>query len=86
MAERIDFAWAGDPATTDYYQLFEDNVMVVDNIVEPRFSLMMVDIQQGTHDYQVRGVNQFGEGPLSDPVTINFILPVKVTGLVYTVV
>jgi hypothetical protein len=84
MAERIDFSWNAGP-NTDYYQLFEDDVMVVDNILQPQFSLMMTNIVQGTHNYQVRGVNQFGEGQLSDPVTINFILPVRVTGLRYSV-
>jgi hypothetical protein len=85
MAERIDFSWDADP-NTEHYQLFEDDIMIVDNIVQPQFSLMMTNIAQGTHNYQVRGVNQFGEGQLSDPVTINFILPGQVTGLAYSIV
>lgn len=85
MASHINFSW--DPASdTDYYQLFEDGALAVDDILEPTFSLLMSGIPQGTHQYQVRGVNQFGEGPLSDPVEINFILPAKVTNLVYSLV
>ena len=83
MAERIDFSW--DAAENiDYYQLFEDGEMVVDAIGEPQFSLLMKYVEQGEHTYQVRGVNQFGEGALSDPVTINFILPAKVMNLQYS--
>jgi len=85
MAERIDFSWDADPAT-DYYQLFEDGKLVVDNIAEPQFSLLMADVPQGEYSYQVRGVNQFGEGPLSDPVTINYILPGKPQNLRYSIV
>ena len=85
MASHINFKWI-KATDIDYYQLFEDDVLVADNIMEPTFSLLMAGISQGLHQYQVRGVNQFGEGPLSDPVAINFILPAKITGLEYTLV
>lgn len=85
MAERINFTWNSGP-NSEFYQLFENGTLTVDNIVEPTFSLLMTDMVEGSYSYQVRGVNQFGEGPLSDPVVVNFIRPVKVTGLEYTIV
>lgn len=84
MYERIDFSWNAGPNAA-YYQLYENGVMIVDNIIQPQFSLLMADMVQGSYEYQVRGVNEFGPGPLSDPVTVNFILPAKVTGLKYSV-
>ena len=85
MAEHINFTWDEDD-NIDYYQLFEDGQKIVDNIVVPEFSLLMAEVEPGEHQYAVRGVNQFGEGPLSDPVTINFILPAKIQNLRFSIV
>lgn len=84
MAEKISFKWDADDAT-EYYQLFEDGNLAADNIVEPNFDLLMTNVEQGTHSYQVRGVNDFGEGELSDSVEINYILPGKPLNLVYSI-
>ena len=85
MAEKIEFTWDA-AANVDHYQLFEDGTLAVDNIVTPSFSLLMANIEQGEHSYQVRGVNQFGEGGLSTAVIVNFILPAKVQNLRFTVI
>lgn len=82
MATKIDFSWDADPQT-DHYQLFEDGELVADNIVSPDFSLLLTNVEQGLHSYQVRGVGEFGEGDLSDPLEINYVLPGKPQNLRY---
>ena len=83
MADRISFSWGADP-NTDFFRLYEDGTVVADNIIVPTFDLMMVDIPQGIHVYQVEAVNQFSN-QLSDPVTINFTIVAKPV-LAYTIV
>ena len=83
MADRISFSWGADP-NTDFFRLYEDGVAVVDNILVPTFDLMMTDIVEGSHDYQVEAVNQFST-QISDPVTINFTTVGKPV-LVYSIV
>ena len=83
MADRISFSWDADP-NTDFFRLYEDGVIVADNIIVPTFDLMMVDIDTGNHDYQVEAVNQFSS-EISDPVTINFTIVAKPV-LAYTIV
>lgn len=86
--EKISFVWDSNPAEegVDYYRLFENDTLVVDNILATNFDLLMTDKPQGNYVYTVAAVNEFGQGPLSDPVNVNFILPSQVTGLQFTVV
>jgi len=83
MATAIDFKWPADPAT-DFFRLYEDGDVVADNIVEPYFSLLMVDIAEGEHSYEVEAINQFSNKK-SAPVIINFQV-VALPVLTYTVV
>ena len=84
MSDRINFAWDADD-NINTYQLFEDGALIIDNIDYPNISLLMTDIEVGEHVYQVRGINQFGEGEFSDPVVINFTPPAKVQSLTYLI-
>jgi len=84
MSKKIEFQWQAD-GNTKFYQLFQDGELAVTSIVEPYFSLLMEGMSQGEYEFTVRGVNDFGEGPMSDPITINFILPGKILGLQYSI-
>jgi len=88
MAEKISFVWDSNPAAegVDYYQLFENGELVVDNITATNFDLLMAGKAEGRYDYQVGAVNEFGPGPLSEVVTVNFLLPSQVQGLAFTLV
>lgn len=85
---KISFVWDSNPEEegVDYYQLYEDGVLAVDNIAATNFDLIMDGKDQGAYLYSVAAVNEFGVGPQSDPVSVNFILPSQVTGLQFTVV
>ncbi len=91
MAEFINFKWQA-AENVDRYELWEkapdqvDFAAAVTDIAGPNFSLDMSGFDQGAYQYKVRGVNQFGAGQFSDPVTVNFILPTKVLGLEYSIV
>jgi len=86
MAERIEFSWTA-AENVETYELWEkkpgdaDFYLVIDTINTPAFSLLMAGFVEGDYQYKVRGVNQYGEGPFSDPVTVNFVLPTKVMDL-----
>lgn len=84
MATKIDFSWDADD-NTEFYQLFEDGELIANNIYTPEFSLLMTNITQGLHSYQVRGVSEFGEGLMSDPLEINYLLPGKPMNLRYVI-
>lgn len=91
MASRINFSWQA-AQNVETYELWElkpgdaDFTEAILGINEPQFSLLMDGFVEGNYHYKVRGVNQFGEGPFSEPVTVNFILPTQVVGLDFTIV
>jgi len=88
MAEKISFVWDSNPAAegVDFYQLFENGELVVSNITVTNFDLLMEGKAEGVYNYQVRAVNEFGQGPLSEVVTVDFLLPSQVVGLAYSLV
>ena len=84
------FQWTRPAARTDgeaitgelYYRLYEDDVLVVDNILEPTFTL--TNIENGTRVYTVTAVEGSLESAKSEPQTLNFIPPLAPTGLSIT--
>lgn len=80
MGAIIPFRWEQDEFAT-YYQLYEDGVLIADNLEQPSFDLDMEGKPFKSYSYQVRGVGPYGPGELSDPDVVDYVLPGKIMGL-----
>lgn len=87
--KRIEFSWThegrrenGDPVDVSEltYRLYEFNSLIVDNIGELNFSLLMDDKDHGMYEYSVTAVDEMGlESEKSNSVTVVFIPPAAPT-------
>jgi len=80
----FNFKWNHD-SNTDTFRLYENDVMIVDNIKEPNFSLLMDDKPDGQYYYKVTSVNMYGESKPSPTVTRSLVRPKPPTNLQITV-
>jgi hypothetical protein len=94
MAEKITFEWDSNVEAegVDYYELFEkapaapEPVLVASNIGATFFDILMTDMAQGSYEYYLRSVNEFGTSAFTAPLTVNFILPSPPTNFRYSLV
>lgn len=79
----IPFKWDHDGGSNVYFRLYENDALIVDNIVEPHFDLAMKDKAYGDYDYHVTSVRKdFGiESLPSNTYTVNFTQPAAPTNL-----
>jgi len=81
----ILFAWDYDqPYAADvHFRLYEDGEMVLDNIGELNYSLLMEGKEYKSYDFWVTAVkSQYGiESEPSNTVTVNFTQPAAPTNL-----
>jgi len=58
-----------------HFRLYENDVMIVDNIGEMKFSLLMEGKAQGTYTYEVDAVKYGIASDKSNSASINFTKP-----------
>ena len=78
------FQWDASPTPeVDYYRLYEDGELVVDNIGVLNFDLLLDSKPEGSYDYYVTAVDaeSSAESVPSNTVTGNFIMPKAPTNL-----
>ena len=91
MAKRITFTWthggqreSGEPVDVAEleFRLYENGEMIVDNIGELQFSLLMDDKPNGVYKYEVTAVDRNGlESDPSNTIEVNFYPPAAPDGL-----
>jgi len=78
----IPFKWDHEGGDA-YFRLYENGVLIVDDIAEPHFDLVMQDKAYGDYDYHVTAVRaDFDiESEPSNTHTVNFTQPATPTNL-----
>jgi hypothetical protein len=78
----IPFKWDHEGGSV-YFRLYENGELIVNNIAEPYFDVLMKDKEYGDYDYHVTAVRKdFDiESAPSNTYTVNFTQPAAPTNL-----
>ena len=90
MARKIEFSWTHEGKRENgddidvlslSYRLYEGNELIVDDIGEMQFSLLMADKPYANYEYSVTAVDRSGlESERSNTVTVVFFPPAAPSG------
>lgn len=81
--KRLVFEWDHQASNGETFNLYENNILAVENIASLNFSLEMDNRDPGTYDFYVTSVDIATglESPPSEVVAVNFIQPEAPTNL-----